>query len=278
MNAKALLTAVGAIWAVSPLAEQRARACEPQPPVLEATSLADGAVAPTNPVVAFTWSNGRAQYLASYRVQGSTTAIELGLVPSNVWAWGEVPTLQLPELAPGTRITVELDGQERTQSEQVSFTYGAERDTNPPAAPAAPVLSLEAEAALADGPCSSGAPASEHVVAAFPPRLPAEVAVYAVYSRTAGDLGASLASYRLTSQARTTPLAAATRVDPAEVCVHARTMDHAGNWSAPSPESCVAVMAGGCTTVQQSLPSLGALAFGLVGLCWQRRRRVNPRG
>ena len=131
-----------ALLGASALSAPDAEACSPVLPELSATLPADGDEVPTNPVMALTWRFGRIQYSARYRVEGSTTSVDLGLVPEEIWVPDVVPTLALPELAPGTRITVIFDPVDLGQSEQVTFTYGATRDTTPPATPATPVLSV----------------------------------------------------------------------------------------------------------------------------------------
>lgn len=59
--------------------------------------------------------------------------------------------------------------------------------------------------------------------------------------------------------------------EPQSVCAFARTLDRAGQWSAPSPESCALVNIG-CTSAQGSLPIFATLLLGLGAAFLMRRR------
>lgn len=274
VNTTRLLLPLGAL-VVALCPASRADACSPPLPELAATLPADGDTVPTNPVMALAWRYGRIQYRATYRVEGSTTSMDLGVVPDELWGPG-IPTLTLPEGAPGTRATVELrDVAEFSEDVQVSFTYGDARDTAAPPTPAAPVLSLEYQEGLDDEFSSCGGLSEgTFVYAARPADLDPEIAVYAVFSSDVEDLERSVAAYHLATDTDVDRFGVGFFSEPTEVCAYARTMDRAGNWSEPSLDSCTLVEGGGCRSVQGSLPSLGALLIGLFAAGALRRRRA----
>lgn len=255
-----------------------ADACSPILPYVESLAPADGATAvPSNPALFVAYSGGQSRYQVAYQVVGATTSMDLGEVP-DVLSSDPVGTLALPGAAPGTQATVTLTpldgGQQDVQT--TTFTYGSTEDTMAPSAPPAPVLNIERVKADGNtcGPLNDG----DAIKVGVPSGLGADVVAYAVFATSKDSSGTLIGDG--SPRQRWALLADDPSMlnlgyygDPEDVCVQARTVDQAGNWSTPSPEACVTVNSG-CTSVQGSLPVLGALILGLGFAGVMRRRRA----
>ncbi len=254
-----------------------ADACSPILPYVESVAPADGASAvPSNPALFVLYSGGQSRYQVSYQVAGATTSIDLGEVP-DVLSSDPVGTLAFPGAAPGTQATVTLtplDGGQQSPT-TTTFSYGSTEDRTAPSAPPAPVLDIERVKADGNtcGPVNDG----DAIKVGVPSGLDADAVAYAVFATSKDSSGTLIGDG--SPRTRWALLADGTPTlnlgyygDPEDVCVQARTADLAGNWSAPSAETCVTVNSG-CTSVQGSLPMLGALALwlGLGGLFRRRR-------
>lgn len=255
-----------------------ASACSLLPGRIGATAPVSGATVPANPVVVIRHEGAFDVVVdGTFQIDGSTTSVPLEAVIAGYNR--PLAVLPLPTAPPGARATVILREDQIGRRTELSIEYGSTADHTAPAAPPSPRYELE-HLEIPDSPCGGISGSIDEVYALVPAGLDSDVVAYEVTTVIDGlpmDVPVAAYEYGTLVSDGLPRLFAGSFSSDQDVCLTARALDQAGNWSARSPETCLSVSPG-CTSVRDGLPPIGGLALGLGLSVLLRGRRRRAEG